>query len=248
MQNKVKKAFWSLAGTVAPTAIHKISQRRWMYQHANELKAELLKAPTIERRVDIAREHKHLRSNQKRAEIIDLLSSLHSLQPKRLCEIGADMGGTLALFASVATQDAQLLSVDIDYPSSRAEVYQKLAQSSQTVTCIEADSHSPTTLDQVTQWLNGELFDFLFIDGDHSFGGVRSDYEMYAPLVRSGGIIAFHDIVPDFNTRFGTKTPCDVGEVPRFWSELKPTISDWTEFIECAEQDGYGIGVIRVAD
>jgi len=43
--------------------------------------------------------------------------------------------------------------------------------------------------------LNGEPLDFLFIDGDHTYEGVKRDFEMYSPLVRNGGIIAFHDIV-----------------------------------------------------
>jgi hypothetical protein len=29
---------------------------------------------------------------------------------------------------------------------------------------------------------------------------------MYSPLVRKGGIIAFHDIIPDYYTRYGIKT------------------------------------------
>ena len=32
--------------------------------------------------------------------------------------------------------------------------------------------------------------DFLFLDGDHSYEGVRRDFENYAPLVRPGGIVA----------------------------------------------------------
>ena len=39
-----------------------------------------------------------------------------------------------------------------------------------------------------------ELVDFLFIDGDHSLEGVKLDDEQYGQLVRSGGIIAFHDV------------------------------------------------------
>ena len=55
--------------------------------------------------------------------------------------------------------------------------------------------------------------DFLFIDGDHTYEGVKSDFEMYSPLVRSGGLIALHDIVPG-------PEGC-VGGVPKYWSELK---------------------------
>lgn len=36
--------------------------------------------------------------------------------------------------------------------------------------------------------------DFLFIDGDHAYEGVKADFEMYSPLVRKGGLVALHDI------------------------------------------------------
>ena len=58
--------------------------------------------------------------------------------------------------------------------------------------------------------LKDNKVDFLFIDGDHSHEGVKKDFEMYSPLVRKGGIIAFHDIVP-----FGYPT------LHKFWNEVK---------------------------
>jgi len=54
--------------------------------------------------------------------------------------------------------------------------------------------------------------DFLFIGGDHTYEGVRMDFEMYSPLVRSCGIVVFHDIVPG---------PENVGGAPRFWGYFK---------------------------
>jgi len=35
--------------------------------------------------------------------------------------------------------------------------------------------------------------DLLFIDGDHSAEGVKRDYDLYAPKVKPGGTILFHD-------------------------------------------------------
>lgn len=35
--------------------------------------------------------------------------------------------------------------------------------------------------------------DFMFIDGDHSYDGVKSDWEAYKGFLRPGSIIAFHD-------------------------------------------------------
>lgn len=57
--------------------------------------------------------------------------------------------------------------------------------------------------------------DPLFVDGDHTYVGARSDYEMYGPLVRDGGIVAFHDIVPGLESA--------VGGVPRFWRGVRPS-------------------------
>ncbi len=35
--------------------------------------------------------------------------------------------------------------------------------------------------------------DLLFIDGDHSYDGVKRDWEMFSPFVREFGVVIFHD-------------------------------------------------------
>ena len=35
--------------------------------------------------------------------------------------------------------------------------------------------------------------DFIFIDGDHSYAACKADIEAWAPFVKRGGVIAFHD-------------------------------------------------------
>jgi hypothetical protein len=47
--------------------------------------------------------------------------------------------------------------------------------------------------------------DFLFIDGNHSYEYHKGDFQNYSKFVRSGGIIAFHDIF---------------GQYRHFWQEL----------------------------
>jgi len=186
-----------------------------------------------------------LQSNQKAAEIGALLRLLNEMQPQRLCEIGAYHGGTLALFARIANPSAKLLSIDLQYPWYLRRAYAALAGSGQRVKCLRADSHSPETQRKVAKWLRGSMLDFLFIDGDHSLEGVKLDYEIYGQLVRPGGIIALHDIVPDYRTRFGLKTPADVGQVPTFWTALRREHPEAMELVEDPAQDGYGIGVLR---
>lgn len=38
-----------------------------------------------------------------------------------------------------------------------------------------------------------EQLDFVYIDGDHSYEGIRADLQAWFPLIREGGIIAGHD-------------------------------------------------------
>jgi hypothetical protein len=79
--------------------------------------------------------------------------------------------------------------------------------------------------------------DYLFIDGDHRYEGVKRDLEMYGPLVRKGGLIALHDIV-DGPTHL-------VGGVPQFWREIRSQFR-FMEIIKDPSQGGYGIGILYV--
>jgi len=62
--------------------------------------------------------------------------------------------------------------------------------------------------------------DFLFIDGDHTYAGVRQDWEQYSPLVRSGGLIASHDEAMNYQDT----------HVAQFWNEIKGGLK-YTEYI-----------------
>jgi len=169
------------------------------------------------------------------------------LSPKGGLEIGTSKGGTLFLFSRVADPEGTLISVDIlgGYPKWKARIYRAFAKGGQRILLIKNDSHDPGALKIVEMILEGRKLDFLFIDGDHSYEGVKMDFEMYSPLVRRGGIIAFHDIVPDYYIRFGIKASAYTGGVPKFWSEIKDDY-EYLEIIKDQGQNGYGIGVLFV--
>ena len=57
---------------------------------------------------------------------------------------------------------------------------------------MQADSHAPVTVEWAEGVLNGQLVDWLFIDGDHKLP--QNDYNNYKHLVKPGGYIGFHDI------------------------------------------------------
>lgn len=43
----------------------------------------------------------------------------------------------------------------------------------------------------------GGIFDFVYLDDDHSYEGVKNGIDVWFPLVKKGGIIAGHDYVVD---------------------------------------------------
>jgi predicted O-methyltransferase YrrM len=184
-------------------------------------------------------------ASQRREELFSLLERIRALEPRRVCEIGTSAGGTLYLLTRVSAPDAVIVSIDISIPLHTRALRSRFARDGQRVVSIEGDSHSRSTKEGLVRALEGEQLDVLFIDGDHSYDGVRADFELYRDLVRAGGLIALHDINEDFRTRLGIETASISGEVPRFWREL--TAANRTEeLIADPEQDGFGIGVVYV--
>jgi predicted O-methyltransferase YrrM len=150
-------------------------------------------------------------------------------------------------FARLCAQDAHVMSVDLPrgafgggYPLWKVPLYKSFAQATQRLDLIRADSHSSDTFADVETRLDGELLDFLFIDGDHTYDGVKQDFERYKALVRRGGLIAFHDIAP---AHAGSAVIDDPGEVPRFWAELREQ-REAREFIDPNGAGCFGIGVV----
>lgn len=56
-------------------------------------------------------------------------------------------------------------------------------------TLIKRMSAEPEALAEAAR----RAYDVLIIDGDHSYAGVKTDFENYAPLVRVGGYVIFDD-------------------------------------------------------
>jgi hypothetical protein len=75
---------------------------------------------------------------------------------------------------------------------------------------IFANSQRPETVSLVPQEV-----DFLFIDADHKYAGVKKDWELYGPLVKHGHV-AFHDIHAK-----PKDDPVKNIEVGRLWNEIR---------------------------
>jgi predicted O-methyltransferase YrrM len=187
-----------------------------------------------------------IRPVQSRSEVERLLAWLVNRRPATVVEIGTASGGSLLLFARAAAEDALIVSIDLPggefgggYGPWRIPLYRSFARKRQRLHLIRADSHRPATVARLKKILGGRAIDFLFIDGDHSYEGVKTDFALYRPLMAPGGAVAFHDIA--------TTAPESRCSVHRFWQEIKREFGG-TEFIEALDRKPsiFGIGLITL--
>lgn len=174
---------------------------------------------------------------QVRSEIIALAKAVAALYPKTILEIGTARGGTLLIWASLASE--RVISCDLVHRPAQKPLLEALPPPDSVcqVQLLTGNSHEAAFKQRVAETLNGRQVDFLFIDGDHTETGVAQDYNDYREFVRPGGIIAFHDIIEN--------QPIPENQVYHFWKQVKQgkTVE---EFVNDPGQCGFGIGIIRV--
>ena len=183
---------------------------------------------------------------QSAPEIFELVRILESNKVSRVLEIGSHKGGTLFIWAQLIKTRSESLLVSVDLPGGdfggglkrgHESLFYSFCTEGQKLEIIRGDSHSTAVAEKVNGTVGHTGFDFIFIDGDHSYEGVKQDYEMYSKFIRPGGIIAFHDIVerPDQPNI----------QVAQFWRELTQSGElRTTELIGNAPHRQIGIGVV----
>lgn len=190
---------------------------------------------------DIIEDANELGMTQNYFEIYNTTKFLDAFKIKNFMEIGTDRGGTFTVWSKLANKEGIHISLDLphgqfdrnDYDVEKRDTYLKSLGSN--VTIIHGNSHLTETKEKIKEVLNGELLDFLFIDGDHTYEGIKQDFEMYNEFVKSGGWIGFHDIK---DTEFHRNANC---RVDKFWKELN---FNKIEFIDSSTDFG-GIGFIQ---
>ena len=179
---------------------------------------------------------------QHQPEILGLLEHVARISPRNVCEIGTFQGGTNFLIAQALPEVELMIGLDL-FVQHTAKL-RHFCRPNRELHYLNGSSQEAATVARVESVLGGKKLDFLFIDGDHNYDGVKLDFLNYRHLVRDGGMIAFHDIVPDHRTRFGRDTKMWAGDVPVFWKRIKQAYPH-AEFIKDPEQDGLGIGVLE---
>jgi predicted O-methyltransferase YrrM len=187
--------------------------------------------------------------SQKNEEITGLANLVKGLSPEVILEIGTRKGGTLYTWSRF-TNAKHIISIDLfggihggGYHPKKQKFYRAFTSDSphRKVSLIQNDSHAEETKNELIKILNGQSIDFLFIDGDHTYSGVKKDFTMYSSLVRKGGLIAFHDILENTQHHEDSSTI----EVPKFWNEIR-TRYESKEIVASYDQGTMGIGVLFV--
>ena len=131
-------------------------------------------------------------------------------------EIGCRWGGTFILTSEYLKRFNNIIkSVAVDLIDSPVATYCKLNNET---TFMQLNSQT----NEFKTFINNNNFDLIFIDGDHSYEGVKNDYET---TKNNGKIYVFHDIV---------NAHCP--GVVQFWNELKINEKNTYDFYEFTKQ------------
>jgi predicted O-methyltransferase YrrM len=195
----------------------------------------------------------YIRPWQHPEEFLALAQAAEGKRPKIVLEIGTAMGGSLLMLTRLAADDALIVSIDLPggiamengevgggYPEWKIPLYKSFAKNNQRIELIRDDSHSERVLNQLEKILDGRKIDFAFIDGDHSYEGVKKDFNLYKKLYDSGALIAFHDIVSDKRDESERDNLVSV-----FWDEIKNEYT-FTEHKKDENQSQMGIGILKI--
>lgn len=174
-----------------------------------------------------------LKLQQVPEEYSSVILKILEKQPKSYLEIGIGNGGSWMTFSHI-NKKSLLVSHAVDNLS----YYQAIGQKIEEIEFIK--DFLSENIEEVKffnmnsdQYLLGckTKYDVIFIDGDHSYEGVKSDYINSIPLLNKDGIMIFHDIA-------------SIGApgVVQFWNEIKNTHKS-EDFIY---GNTCGMGIIKI--
>ncbi len=136
-----------------------------------------------------------------------------------ILEVGSSYGHSLRMFAVAAKPGACIRSIDlgtdrfveddnsvhhVQTADSLMRAIADLQMQGYDADAWIGDSHSAAAITWATK---DAPYDFVFLDGDHTYEGVLADWKHYGPL---GRLVGFHDMML-------------MEPVMRLWKEIKST-------------------------
>lgn len=171
-----------------------------------------------------------IRLAQEYTEIKELCRRVKEHKPKVIAEIGTWNGGTFYVWTRTNPEAEKIISIDLPdgdygggYDEKRIKFFSEFAsdRKNTSLSFIRGDSKSKSTVEMLKSELGDRTIDFLYIDGDHTYEGIKKDFEIYSSLMSSDGIVGFHDI----------NTHKEGYGVIQYWNEIKQNYK-YEEFIK----------------
>lgn len=155
-----------------------------------------------------------VQADQYHREFTELLDLYEDFRPRHVLEIGSFMGGSLYQWMVHSQDKARIVAIDL--PGGVGGRPQYIQQDRWKAWAqvlgvdfhlLMGDSEDPRIVDKAEEL---GPYDWIFVDGDHSYGHVIADYMHYWRLLSEPGIMIFHDIADN----------PDVG-ASQFWDEME---------------------------
>lgn len=145
-------------------------------------------------------------------EAVELFSLANSLKSKKpvICEIGTWKGKSAYVFANALIEKHGLLYCidpfngdgDAASQSSYREaikkmkkpLYQNFEETMKKYMLWDIITTFQMTSREARPLFPEKNIDILFIDGNHNYESVKTDYILWSPLIIPGGTIVFHDV------------------------------------------------------
>ena len=132
----------------------------------------------------------------------------HIINDLNLTGIGVEIGVRTGAFSDVVlsnTNLSMLISIDVwndtEHMSQTLELLKKYGKRS---TMLRQSSLLAASL------FPDDMFDFIYLDSNHSYNNVKREIELYWPKLKSGGIFSGHDYVDGWKNRQGKFLPFGV--------------------------------------
>lgn len=182
--------------------------------------------------------------SQNEFELCSFIKYLQDCGVRKYLEIGSRHGDTFHEIMLSLPEGSYGLAVDLPGAlwgkKSSGDYLQNAAADLRTrgylIDVIIGDSTAAKIVERVK---SKGPFDAALIDGDHTYKGVKTDWENYRSVAP---LIAFHDIVGAGQCEKVFHNPV---EVPRLWKEIRSKHENTVEFVDEGSIMGIGLCNLR---
>tara|TARA_R110001592_G_scaffold281222_1_gene548672 strand:+ start:1442 stop:2764 length:1323 start_codon:yes stop_codon:yes gene_type:complete len=172
-------------------------------------------------------------------EYVNMLDFLRNQKIESYLELGVGNGGSFFTNGLFIGKDCKIFKAvdsiayaDTHIQQTEKKIMNKVNVLAELLPGSEVNFYNKLTDDFFSA--NNDTFDCIFIDADHSYEGVKKDYDNALKCINKGGVLIFHDIG---NTDTG---------VAELWSEIKGKASRVEEYMwkpDHIEEYFCGIGI-----